>query len=88
MQRTQALLFGLTAALPFTAFADPAASEALVARFASIALPIAKGLCLRTVRAVSGGFEMERRPEVVALVDDQKAFNSVFLSNQICLAQM
>ncbi|MBW6123061.1 hypothetical protein KZ843_09210 [Pseudomonas aeruginosa] len=81
MQCIQALLLGLTAALPFTAFADPAASDALVARFASIALPIAKGAVLEDSKGcfwwVRNG---EKAPEVVALVDDQKGI-------QLCVSQ-
>lgn len=78
MHRLHALLFGLTAALPLTTFADPAASDPLVARFASIALPIAKGAVLEDSKGcfwwVRNG---EKAPEVVALVDDQEG-------NQLC----
>jgi hypothetical protein len=81
MQRIKALLFSVTAAIPSTAFADPAVGAALVARFSSIALPIAKGAVLEDSKGcfwwVRNG---EKAPEVVALVDDQQGI-------QLCVSQ-
>lgn len=81
MPHIRALLFGLAAALPCTAIADPTAGEALLARFSSIALPIGKGAVLEDNNGcfwwVRNG---EKAPEIVALIDDQK-------DTQLCISR-
>jgi hypothetical protein len=72
MPHIRVLFFGLAVAFPFTASANPSADEALIERFSSIALPIAKGAVLEDDKGcfwwVRNG---EKSPEVVALVGDQ-----------------
>lgn len=72
MLKTQTLVFSLIAAISVSVSAAPATDEALIAKFSSIAMPIAKGAVLEDSKGcfwwVRNG---EKNPEVVALVDDQ-----------------
>lgn len=65
--------FALAAALSFPASAETAPHETLIARFSSIAMPIAKGAVLEDNKGcfwwVRDG---AKTPEIAALVDDKK----------------
>lgn len=72
MPNIRVLFFGVAVAFPFTVTANPSSDEAVIERFSSIALPIAKGAVLEDDKGcfwwVRNG---EKSPEIVALVGDQ-----------------